>query len=225
MVTGPESEVGRELGDGQSILFASSARCVKLPLMKSNIALLPALLERWNLQNKIVSNIVMISFGVALLAIAAQLRIELPGKIVPFTAQTLAVLLIGASFGSWRGAATTLFYLGSGAAGLPFFAGGTAGLGYVTGATAGYLFGFVFAAYLMGLLNEMGLGRSLRTAWSLFLLGHLVIFFFGVIWLAEFVGLKRAFLAGFVPFIPGEIIKTTLAAWALPWMRKIATPS
>ncbi|MFN8411600.1 MAG: biotin transporter BioY [Anaerolineales bacterium] len=118
------------------------------------------------------------------LFIAALAQVEIPLFPVPITGQTFAVLLIGATLGSKRGAASMLLYMVEGAIGLPFFAGGASGLGILTGATAGYLVGFIVAAYVIGLLAERGLERSVRTSFIPFLVGTIIIYVCGVSWLA-----------------------------------------
>src|SRR5689334_2043755 len=118
------------------------------------------------------------------LFIAVFARIEIPMQPVPITGQTFAVLLIGALLGSKRGAAAMIAYIFEGAAGLPFFAGGASGIAILTGATAGYLLGFIVAAYVIGLLAERGLERSVRTSIIPFLVGTLIIYLFGVTWLS-----------------------------------------
>ena len=94
--------------------------------------------------------LLLILAGVLLLAGLAQVEILLPFTPVPITGQTFGVLLIGAAYGSKRGAATMIAYIAAGALGLPFFSGGGSGLRILTGATAGYLAGFVIAAYVIG---------------------------------------------------------------------------
>src|SRR5512146_2914983 len=83
----------------------------------------------------------LIVAGSLLLALSAQVVIPLPFSPVPITGQTLVVLLIGATYGSRRGALCLLAYLSEGTAGLPVFAGGNAGLAYSFGPTGGYLWG------------------------------------------------------------------------------------
>ena len=87
--------------------------------------------------------------GTIFIALAAQVAI--PFIPVPLTLQTLAILIVGLTFGSRLGAVTLLTYLAEGAAGLPVFANGGAGLAYMMGPTAGFLVGFVVLAYLAGL--------------------------------------------------------------------------
>ena len=151
------------------------------------------------------------------LFVAAFAQIEIPLQPVPITGQTFAVLLVGATLGSKRGAASLALYLAEGALGLPFFAGGAAGLTYVVGATGGYLIGFIVAAYVIGLLAERGLERSIRTSILPFLAGTLVIYLFGVSWLAIVLGsFQKAVAAGLLPFLIGDAIKLAAAAVALP---------
>jgi len=148
--------------------------------------------------------------GFALLgsaALAASAQITLPMWPVPATLQTLVVLLLGALGGSRLGVAAVLAYLLEGAMGLPVFAGGTAGPAVLMGPTAGFLLGFIPAAALAGLAARGGLARQ----GSVLLAAHLLLFVPGVLWLAQFVGMEKALMAGFVLFIPGTAVKTALA--------------
>ncbi|BCX18840.1 MAG: biotin transporter BioY [Geminicoccaceae bacterium] len=157
--------------------------------------------------------IVLIVAGSLLLTLSA--KVQVPFWPVPMTMQTFVVLLLGATYGSTLGAATVLAYLAQGAVGLPVFAKG-GGLAYMMGPTGGYLLGFLVAAWLVGKLAERGLDRRVPTALGLFLLGDLVIFAFGVSWLASLIGLEKAWAAGVVPFLPAEALKIALAMALLP---------
>ena len=162
-------------------------------------------------------DLVLIFMGSLLIAAFAQIRIPLPFTPVPITGQTFAVLLVGAALGSKRGLLAMLLYICEGALGLPFFAGGTGGLQVLAGATAGYLIGFIAAAYLIGLLAERGLDRSVKTSIIPFLVGTLIIYLFGVAWLGILMGsFSKAIVAGFLPFLVGDGIKLIAAALALP---------
>jgi biotin transport system substrate-specific component len=158
-----------------------------------------------------------------LLAVLAQISIPLPFTPVPLTGQTFGVLLVGAALGSKRGTSSMILYILEGALGLPFFAGGASGWHVLVGATAGYLAGFVVAAYVIGLLAERGLERTIRTSFVPFAVGTLVIYLFGVAWLAVFLGsFDQAIGAGLLPFLIGDVIKLILAALALPAAWKMA---
>jgi biotin transport system substrate-specific component len=148
-------------------------------------------------------------------ALAAQIKVWLPGTPVPVTLQTLAVLLTGFALGPRLAPAAMLAYLGLGAAGLPFFALGAAS------ATVGYLIGFVFAAALVGRLAGAAAGSWWRTA-AVAAAGNLVIFAAGLAWLVVWWqgNVAAAFWTGLVPFLSAEALKTGLAvvgvrAWRL----------
>ncbi len=87
----------------------------------------------------------------ALTAIGAQ--VEIPHAPVPFTLQTLFVLLSGAILGPRLGALSMLAYLGAGAAGLPVFASFGFGFARLLGPTGGYLLAFPAAAFIVGALR------------------------------------------------------------------------
>jgi biotin transport system substrate-specific component len=167
-------------------------------------------------------DLILVTIGALFVAILAQVKIPLPFTPVPLTGQTFAVLLVAAALGSKRGAAAMAFYIVLGSFGLPVFAGGAAGVAYLSGATLGYLIGFVAAAYVVGLLAERGLERNLRTSILPFLAGTVIIYAFGVAWLAVILGsFGKAVAAGLVPFVAGDIIKLFAAALALPAAWKV----
>lgn len=159
---------------------------------------------------------VLVFGGSIVVALSAQIAIALPFSPVPITGQTLAVLLVGVLLGSRRGALTILAYLAEGTAGLPVFAQGGVGLTHLSGPTGGYLIGFIAAAFVTGLLAERGWDRCVETTFLTMLVGNVVIYVFGLPWLASFVGVERVFPLGFYPFIPGDLLKAVLAAALLP---------
>ncbi len=171
------------------------------------------------------------------LAIAGSLFVALCAQItvpfwpVPMTGQTFAVLSVGLVCG-WRiGGAALLLYLLEGVVGLPFFAGGEAGWAAIAGPSGGYIVGFVLAAALVGWLAERGWDRSFwRTVLAL-LLGNVVLYVPGLVWLVQFyVGPGQAYIAdagattawgaainaGLLPFLLGDGLKLLLAATLIP---------
>jgi len=162
-------------------------------------------------------DVILIMLGTLFVAVLAQVKIPLPFTPVPLTGQTFAVLLIGATLGSKRGAASMLLYFALGAFGLPVFAGGASGLAYLSGATFGYLIGFVMAAYIIGLLAERGLERNVRTSLIPFVVGTVIIYVCGIAWLALILGsFNQAITAGLLPFLLGDAVKLLAAALVLP---------
>ena len=156
--------------------------------------------------------------GALLVAAAAQVRIPLPFTPVPITGQTFGVALVGASLGSRRGALSMALYAVLGAIGLPFYAGGESGVDYAFGATFGYLVGFVASAAVIGALAERQTDRRPLTAFLSVQAGSLLIFTFGVLglMLTQGYSLGEAAARGWLPFIPGDLVKTALAAGLLP---------
>ena len=159
--------------------------------------------------------------GAALVGVAAQVSVPVPGTPVPFTGQTFAVLLVGASLGTARGLLSMALYLLVGVAGAPVFSHGTSGWG---GASFGYVLGFVLAAALVGRLAERGLTRTpVRTA-AVMVLGNLAIYAVGVPWLmaVAHVDLPKALALGVVPFLLGDAVKVAVAAGLFPATWRLA---
>lgn len=169
-------------------------------------------------------DIFLVFTGALFVAVLAQVKIPLAFTPVPLTGQTFAVLLVGATLGAKRGAASLTFYIAMGALGLPFFAGGASGMAYLSGSTLGYLVGFVMAAYLVGKLAERGLERSVHTSLIPFLGGTLVIYLFGAGWLSILFGIEKAFALGVLPFLIGDALKLSLVALALPAVWEFVRP-
>jgi biotin transport system substrate-specific component len=171
--------------------------------------LLPRQQRSWLLD---IGLVVLFSAFVGLTA-----QVEIPLWPVPLTLQTLGVFFTGAVLGGRRGALTLLLYLAEGAVGLPVFAGGASGVAYMLGSTGGYLVGFVFAAGVVGLLAERGWDRRLVCTMLAMAAGNLVIYAFGVAWLAILLSdLRTALVQGMLIFIPGDLVKIAFAALALP---------
>ena len=101
----------------------------------SSISLRSALLPR----SSALTSSVLVASGTLFIAALAQIALPIPGSPVPVTGQTLAVLLIGSSYGASLGVMTFLTYILVGIAGAPVFANAGHGLARLTGATGGYL--------------------------------------------------------------------------------------
>ena len=159
------------------------------------------------------------------LLLTASAKIQVPFWPVPMTMQTFMVLFLGAALGPRLGALTVLLYLTQGAAGLPVFAGTPEkglGIAYMAGPTGGYLIGFVAAAFVVGWLAERGWDRSVLRLFVAMAVGHLVLVAFGVMWLAQLVGLEKAWLLGVVPFYAATLFKTALGACLMPALWQLA---
>ena len=165
--------------------------------------------------------------GIGFISLLAQISIPVPGSPVPVTGQTLAVLLIGTTYGARLGFITFASYLLAGIAGAPIFAPSATsanhGIARLTGATGGYLVGMLVASLLLGYLADRKADQKFTTSFPALLLGDVVIFAFGLTWLHASLDMTWAqtFKAGFTPFILGEALKIAITATSLPlvWRR------
>ncbi|MFN8015509.1 MAG: biotin transporter BioY [Acidimicrobiia bacterium] len=162
-------------------------------------------------------------------ALMSQISIPLSFTPVPITGQTLAVLLSGAVLGPYLGASSQTLYVFLGAIGLPFYAEGTSGWSVLKAPSGGYLIGFIFASALVGYLSNKKNDRNVLSAIAAFVAGSIVIYTFGLIWLAHVlkipmtaaVGKPSAIAYGLAPFVIGDVIKATMAGVLLPTSWKI----
>jgi len=184
----------------------------------------------WN--NKVLSDLLGANEGVALrvrqaalvlagvlvLAIAAKIRV--PMWPVPITMGTFAVLTIGAAYGARLGLVTVLGYMIVGALGFDVFAGSsaeTSGLTYMMGGTGGYLVGYVLATLALGGLARRGWDRSVPWMAAAMLIGTVLVYVPGLLWLGQLYGWDKPILAwGLTPFLIGDALKLALAALLLP---------
>ncbi|MCC8372356.1 MAG: biotin transporter BioY [Rickettsia endosymbiont of Pseudomimeciton antennatum] len=155
--------------------------------------------------------IAKVMMGVAALFAGAQ--IVIPLKPVVISIQTVVICIIAVTYSPRLSFATVLSYITIGVVGLPIFAGLSSGLHILFGATGGYLMGYLIATPVMSILNSKISERFTGTysrhlsVFCACLIGHLIIYFLGVSWLATFIGVKQAIHSGFIVFIPSGLVK------------------
>lgn len=155
--------------------------------------------------------------AVAVLALSSQLA--LPIGPVPITLQSLAVVLVGAVLGAVRGAVASMVWLALAALGAPLLAGGEGGVAKFLGPSAGFLFAFPVAAALAGWLVRRGWARF-GSATLMALAAHGVCLGGGAAWLAVTVGPAKAWAVGVLPFLPGAVAKSVVAAGVIAWLNR-----
>lgn len=138
---------------------------------------------------------------------------------VPISLQTLGIMLAALVLGPWRGVAAVSVYVALGAAGLPVFAQGNAGLAVLAGPTGGYVLGWFPGAVVTGVVALLAVRRSRGRLPLLILagaLGGVVVTYLGG-WLGLMLVLDfspgQAFVAGVLPYLPGDGVKVVLAAF------------
>ncbi|MCX6453854.1 MAG: biotin transporter BioY [Actinobacteria bacterium] len=165
-----------------------------------------------------ITQISLILGGTIFLAVMAQISFPIPGSPVPFTGQTLGVLLLGTAYGASLGFSTVAFYLLMGIAGAPIFASGSHGFEKIAGATGGYLVGMLIASLVLGALAGRKWDQKIKTVIPTMIIGNVIIFTGGLIWLHQYTGQSWGWTVdkGLTPFILAEFIKIAIASTALP---------
>lgn len=160
----------------------------------------------------------VVSASLLVAACARWGTFPLPFTPVPFSLQNFAVLLIGLTLGSRRGAMALVLYLAEGTAGLPVFAPtGPGGIAQLLGPTGGYLVAYPAVAFLAGWIFER-LRGSRAGAFTVALVagtaGEALLFASGIAWLKVAAHLSFPQAAGLAayPFVACEALKVTIAA-------------
>lgn len=155
-----------------------------------------------------------------MISLLAQVRIPLPGTLVPMTLQSLAVLLTGFALSPLCALMAMVLYIACGAAGLGVFSPGS--LGFV-GPTGGYILGFVAGSWLISTIkgNRAGVMRLFLAGAA----GTITIFTIGFFWLIPWCGgdMITAFSLGVLPFIPKALIQLILAVMTVVSIRSLMT--
>ncbi len=163
------------------------------------------------------------SLMAALTAAGAFIPIPVPFSPVPVTLQSLFIMIAGLILGPRWGLISISVYLLAGAGGLPVFSGATGGLAHFAGPTGGYLFGFLPAVFIIGLISEKaGQGKSFNHRIQMIfdilamICGTALIYLFGVSWLVivyagKGMTLWQGLTVGMIPFLPGDLLKIIAA--------------
>lgn len=169
----------------------------------------------------LIRDVGLVAGGAGLTGLAAQVSVHTSLSPVPFTLQTLAVLVTGAALGTVRGLLSMTLYLLAGIAGIPWFAGHSHGWG---GPSFGYILGFLVAAVVVGELARRGNDRQVVSTVGLMALGSAIVYVVGATWLAHDLHLSaaRAVELGVTPFLIGDAIKIAVAAVVLPSAWRLA---
>ena len=165
-------------------------------------------------------DIVLIALFAAMMAVLGAFPpLMLPIIAIPITAQSMGPMLMGGILGARRGTLAMLLFLALVAMGLPLLSGGRGGLAPFVGPWSGFIYGWVLAAFVIGLLVERLWDRlGPMSAFAICVLGGIgVIYAVGVPWFAAAsgLGLGTAFASSAIAFIPGDLVKAGLATAAI----------
>jgi biotin transport system substrate-specific component len=164
----------------------------------------------------------VVSFAALIAALGLLPPIPVPVIPVPVTAQTLGVMLAGGVLGARRGATAVGLFLLAVAIGFPLLAGGRGGLGVFFAPGAGFLFGWILGAAVVGaLMPRGGPAGTVRSTVACMIGGIGGVYSLGVPWMAAATDLTlgQATIAS-LAFLPGDVVKAVLAAYALRTVRR-----
>jgi biotin transport system substrate-specific component len=175
---------------------------------------------------KAAGEITLIALFAALTAAGTFVALPLPFSPVPVALQNLFAVLAGLCLGPFAGSLSVALYLVAGALGAPVFAGASGGLARLLGPTGGYLLGYLFAAFVGGLVaGRPGTDRQCPR-WRLFLaaaLALIAVYLPGTVWLKRIMGFgwTQALVGGVLPFLPGDAAKALAAGLIAPRLRRL----
>ncbi|MDR0222596.1 MAG: biotin transporter BioY [Oscillospiraceae bacterium] len=132
---------------------------------------------------------------------------------VPVGLTHISVFLSAAVLGAKRAAASQAVFVALGAAGVPVFSGFEGGLGKIAGPTGGFIAGYVFAAFVAGLVIER-FGRSYPALFLGMYAGWAATYAVGLPWfmLVTGSGIVQAFVLCVLPFLVPDAVKTVICA-------------
>ncbi len=164
--------------------------------------------------------------------VGAGAFLHMPVGPMHISLQTMMVMLAGFMLGPGNAVLCILLYLAAGFIGIPVFGRGAAGPAAFLGPTAGFFLGFAPGAAIAGCAacfpRFCAGGRFRRTAlrFAFGAAGTVALLLAGtlVLRLRFFDTWRQAFLTGFFPFLPGDIIKMTVAAF-LPEAFSLPAPA
>ena len=159
-----------------------------------------------------VKQIALVGLMAAIICVLAPFALPIPISPVAISLGTLAIYFVLTVLGLKLGTVSVIVYILLGLVGLPVFTGFTGGPGKLFGPTGGYIIGYLFMAPICGFFIDRW-GDKFLPSFLGMVLGTAVLYLFGSLWLAYQASytLPQAFMAGVVPYIPGDLIKLILA--------------
>lgn len=167
-----------------------------------------------------IRKITMCALFTALIAVGAFIKIPVP--LIPFTLQTMFVVLAGLLLGGKLGGLSAVLYMVLGLIGIPIFTGG-GGFGYIFRPTFGYIIGFCVAAYVVGRIAFSSTGKvTLGRMFIAMLAGLGIIYAVGVAYfyiIQNFVNgvpisAAKVMTVGFLMTLPGDLITCSISCIA-----------
>ena len=172
----------------------------------------------------VAKRIALYAMFVALIIVGAFIKIPIPP--VPFTLQTLFVLLAATLLGSYNGLVCVAIYIFMGLIGIPVFTAG-GGFGYVLTPTFGFLIGFAVGSLVTGLI----VGKRPQLSWVriivavavgtvlVYVVGLSYYFILKAVYLGGEVDVWKVFVSFWFLFIPTDLVKGAIVVFATKRVR------
>ena len=171
---------------------------------------------KWARNNRAVSDMALIALFVAIITVSSWISIPFP---VPFTLQTMAVMLCACLLGPVKGVIAVVIYIILGVLGVPVFSSFGGGISHLFGITGGYILGFIPAVLITGIISKANKQPKQRVTFVAMLVGNVVCYicgscYFAVLYTSSlFVeGLYAGIITCVVPYIIPDIIKLVIAS-------------
>lgn len=153
---------------------------------------------------------------VTILIICSQLSI--PIGPIPITLQSLSVLMIGYLLKPKTALLTTSLYLFMGLIGFPIFSSFSGGIQAMLIPSFGFILGFIPASYVQAKYLEKYSNPEVKHLIIAGVLNLLITYLIGLtymagilnLYLGQHLTLGGILMTGFIPFIPGDILKLSI---------------
>lgn len=142
-------------------------------------------------------------------------QIQIPLAPVPISLATFAIFLTAGLLGCKYGSLSLIVYVLLGAVGVPVFAGFSGGFGIIAGPTGGYIIGYIFNAFITGLIiDRCRTVPSYPVLAVAMILGLAACYLLGTVWFIHLTGwtLSKALMTCVIVFLPGDALKIALAS-------------
>ncbi|MBR5338002.1 MAG: biotin transporter BioY [Lachnospiraceae bacterium] len=161
-----------------------------------------------------------IALVTAVMCLISPFMIYIPVSPVPVSFSVFTVFIAVYVLDMRDGLIACGLYVLLGLVGLPVFSGFTGGAGKLLGPTGGYIIGY----FLIILIASPLVHRTadLRLHGLALIAGVAACYALGTLWLAISTGLSfdKALLAGVIPFIPADLVKTAAILVAGPQLKR-----
>lgn len=171
------------------------------------------------------ADMVQMAMFAAILSVSAYISIPLPFPGAPhITLQNFCILLIALLFPWDQALLIACVWMLLGIVGVPVFIGGKAGIGYLaSNPWGGYTLAFLPTVFLMAYLRRNEYKRVRYTIISV--LGAVLIDVLGMVYLRFYpqsgYNWTMAVTAGFIAFLPLDMVKAAVAAQIVPAFMKL----